>query len=92
MYCFVIVILLPFCSLIGNSRALTMPTNRRSMPGLVGVIGGMNQRTYSQYSDLNSESGTLPSHGRRGKTEILVLCHHMVGGGKLRVWYSAFTW
>ncbi|XP_063429493.1 dedicator of cytokinesis protein 9-like isoform X5 [Mytilus trossulus] len=50
-------------SIIGDSRkALTMPASRRSMPALIPGSGSMNTRTYSQYSDLNSESGTLPSH------------------------------
>ncbi|VDH90049.1 Hypothetical predicted protein, partial [Mytilus galloprovincialis] len=50
-------------SIIGDSRkALTMPASRRSMPTLIPGSGSMNSRTYSQYSDLNSESGTLPSH------------------------------
>ena len=49
-------------SIIGDSRkALTMPPSRRSMPASVQMGMGMSPRTYSQYSDMNSEVG-MPSH------------------------------
>jgi len=40
-----------------------MPTSRRSMPS-VQMGMGMSTRTYSQYSDLNSDSVVMPSHGK----------------------------